>query len=137
VRVRFDLCGWVDRSIRSMLELLAELELGNVANYDGRDSMLNISLPSQISDFIERQAIADGFSTPSDYVLALILREQERLTQKERVESLLIEGLDSGVAIEITDDLWSQKRTNLDLLRDRLKEGAIVRAERDFLLVQE
>ncbi len=74
--------------------------------------MLNISLPDRAIDFIERQTIADGFSTPSEYVFALILCEQERLEQKDRVESLLIEGLDSGAAIEVTDDWWSQKRVN-------------------------
>jgi antitoxin ParD1/3/4 len=78
--------------------------------------MLNISLPDRAIDFIEKQAIADGFGTPSEYVFALILREQERLEQKERVESLLMEGLDSGATIEVTDDWWSQKRTNLDRL---------------------
>jgi antitoxin ParD1/3/4 len=75
--------------------------------------MLNISLPDRAIDFIDKQTIVDGFSTPSEYVFALILREQERLEQKERVESLLIEGLDRGAAIEVTDDWWSQKRANL------------------------
>ncbi len=107
--VRFDLFGGVDRSL---LELLTELELGNVENYDGRDSMLNISLPSQIIDFIERQSIADGFNTPSEYVFHILLREQERIEQQQqqRVESLLIEGLDSGESVEVADDWWSSKR---------------------------
>lgn len=78
--------------------------------------MLNISLPNQIIDFIERQAIADGFSTPSEYVLNIILREQERIGQQQQVESLLIEGLDSGESVEVTDDWWSSKRTALDTL---------------------
>jgi antitoxin ParD1/3/4 len=78
--------------------------------------MLNISLPNQIIDFIERQAIADGFSTPSEYVLNIILREQERLGQQQRVESLLIEGLDSGESVEVTDDWWNSKRAALDAL---------------------
>jgi antitoxin ParD1/3/4 len=78
--------------------------------------MLNISLPSQIIDFIERQAIADGFSTPSEYVLNIILREQERLGQQQRVESLLLEGLDSGESVEVTDDWWSSKHSALDAL---------------------
>ena len=109
--------AWLSGSIsRSMLELLAELELGNVENYSGRDSMLNISLPNQISDFIERQAIADGFNTPSEYVFHIILREQERLEQQQWVESLLIEGLDSGKSIEVTDDWWNAKRAALDAL---------------------
>jgi antitoxin ParD1/3/4 len=95
---------------------LPELELGNVENYSGRDSMLNISLPNQISDFIERQAIADGFSTPSEYVFHIILREQERLEQQQRVESMLIEGLDSGKSVEATDDWWNAKRAALDEL---------------------
>jgi antitoxin ParD1/3/4 len=78
--------------------------------------MLNISLPNQMLDFIERQAIADGFSSPSEYVVNIILREQERLIQQQRVESLLIEGLDSGESVEMTDDWWSSKRATLDLL---------------------
>lgn len=78
--------------------------------------MLNISLPNQIIDFIERQAIVDGFNTPSEYVFHILLREQERLGQQNRVESLLIEGLDSGESLEVTDDWWSSKRDALDAL---------------------
>jgi antitoxin ParD1/3/4 len=78
--------------------------------------MLNISLPNQIIDFIERQAIVDGFNTPSEYVFHLILREQERLGQQERIESLLIEGLDSGKSVEVTDNWWNAKRTTLNVL---------------------
>jgi antitoxin ParD1/3/4 len=98
------------------MELVPALKLCNVGNYAGRSSMLNISLPNQIIDFIERQAIADGFSTPSEYVLNIILREQERLGQQQRVESLLIEGLDSGESVEVTDDWWSSQRAVLDAL---------------------
>jgi antitoxin ParD1/3/4 len=102
--------------IRSPSELVLRLELGNVGNYSGRNSMLNISLPNQIIDFIERQAIADGFNTPSEYVFHILLREQERLGQQDRVESLLIEGLDSGESVEVTDDWWNSKRAALDAL---------------------
>ncbi len=93
--------------------------------------MLNISLPNQLIDFIEQQAISDGFATPSEYVINIIVREQERLEQQQRVESMLIEGLDSGVPKEITDDLMRQQ------LRELLEEGAIVRAARDLSIVQE
>jgi antitoxin ParD1/3/4 len=117
--------------IRSASELVLGLELCNVGNYSGRDSMLNISLPTQITDFIEKQAIADGFNTPSEYVLNIIVRERERLERQQRVESLLIEGLDSGVPTEITDDLMRHR------LRELVEEGAIVHAARDLSLVQE
>jgi antitoxin ParD1/3/4 len=75
--------------------------------------MLNIPLPGQIQAFVEEQAIAAGFNTASEYVYQLILREQERLSQQKRVESLLLEGLGSGEPIEATDDWWEQKRDQL------------------------
>ena len=75
--------------------------------------MLNIALPDQVLAFIEEQATATGFNTASEYVYHLILREQER-TQQKRVESLLLEGLESGEPIEVTDDWWNQKRSQLN-----------------------
>lgn len=75
--------------------------------------MLNISLPDQIKPFVEEQAIAAGFNSANEYVYHLILREQERIAQQERIESLLLEGLESGEPVEATDDWWEQKRTQL------------------------
>jgi len=75
--------------------------------------MLNIVLSDQILAFVEEQATAAGLNTASEYVYQLILREQERLLQQKRVESLLLEGLESGTPIEATDDWWQQKRTQL------------------------
>jgi antitoxin ParD1/3/4 len=76
--------------------------------------MLNIVLPDQILAFVEEQATAAGFNTANEYVYQLILREQERLSQQKRVESLLLEGLESGEPIEATDDWWEQKRIQLE-----------------------
>ncbi|NJP10762.1 MAG: type II toxin-antitoxin system ParD family antitoxin [Leptolyngbyaceae cyanobacterium RU_5_1] len=75
--------------------------------------MLNISLPDQVQTFVEEQAIAAGFNSINEYVYHLILREQERVAQQERIESLLLEGLESGEPVEATDDWWKQKRTRL------------------------
>jgi antitoxin ParD1/3/4 len=75
--------------------------------------MLNISLPDQVQMFVEEQAIAAGFNSANEYVYHLIVREQERIAQQERIESLLIEGLESGEPVEATDDWWKQKRTQL------------------------
>jgi antitoxin ParD1/3/4 len=76
--------------------------------------MLNIVLPDQILAFVEEQTTAAGFNTANEYVYQLILREQERLSQQKRVESLLLEGLESGEPIEATDDWWEQKRIQLE-----------------------
>ncbi|MGV0026464.1 ribbon-helix-helix domain-containing protein [Phormidesmis priestleyi] len=75
--------------------------------------MLNISLPVEVQAFVEAQAIAAGFNSANEYVYHLILREQERIGQQERIESLLVEGLESGEPVEATDDWWEQKRTQL------------------------
>jgi antitoxin ParD1/3/4 len=75
--------------------------------------MLSISLSEQIQAFVEEQASVSGFNSVNDYVNHLILREKERVAQQEKIESLLLEGLDSGEPIEATDDWWEQKRDRL------------------------
>jgi antitoxin ParD1/3/4 len=75
--------------------------------------MLNISLPDQVQTFVEEQAIAAGFTSANEYVHHLILREQERIVQQERIESLLVAGLESGEPIEATKDWWEQKRIQM------------------------
>ncbi|EKQ69203.1 hypothetical protein OsccyDRAFT_1825 [Leptolyngbyaceae cyanobacterium JSC-12] len=75
--------------------------------------MLNISLPDQVQTFVEEQAIAAGFNSANEYVYHLILRERERVAQQERIESLLLEGLESGEPLEATDGWWEEKRSQL------------------------
>jgi len=73
--------------------------------------MLNISLPDQVQTFVEEQVTAAGFNSANEYVYYLIVREQERIAQQERVESLLVEGLESGEPLEVTDAWWEHRRT--------------------------
>jgi antitoxin ParD1/3/4 len=49
-----------------------------------------------------------GYSTASEYIRQLIREDQKRASQ-ERLQALLLEGLDSGTPIEATDDWWKQK----------------------------
>lgn len=73
--------------------------------------MLNISLPDNLEAVIAQQAEQAGFSTATDYLVHLVLREQERLSQEVKIEALLIKGLESGERIEVTDAGWEQKRS--------------------------
>lgn len=73
---------------------------------------LNISLPESMRDFISEQVAKGGYSTASEYIRYLIRQELERVA-KTQLETLLLEGLDSGESIEITDEWWEQKRTEL------------------------
>lgn len=56
---------------------------------------LNVSLPKALKDYVENQVSEGGYSTPSEYVRALIREDHKRRAQ-EKLEGLLVEGLDSG-----------------------------------------
>ncbi|MEO0843958.1 MAG: type II toxin-antitoxin system ParD family antitoxin [Cyanobacteria bacterium J06643_5] len=81
-------------------------------------STMNISLPDPMRAFVEEQVKQKGYSTASEYIRHLIRTEQENVESK-RVEALLLEGLDSGEKIEISDEWWEKKREEL---RERLRE---------------
>jgi antitoxin ParD1/3/4 len=75
--------------------------------------MLNISLPDSLEAAIAQQAEQAGFDTATNYLVHLVLRDQERLSQQAKIEALLIEGLESGEPIEATDEWWEQKQAML------------------------
>ncbi len=72
-------------------------------------TILNISLPESIQAFVAQQVDKGGYGTVNEYILDLLCQEKAKV---ERVESLLLEGLDSGEAFEVTDDWWEQKRSS-------------------------
>ncbi|MEO1506727.1 MAG: type II toxin-antitoxin system ParD family antitoxin [Cyanobacteria bacterium J06633_23] len=72
--------------------------------------MLNISLPEEVQPFLENQTAAAGYGSLGEYVYHLIVLEQARLAQQAQVDSLLVEGLDSGSPITVTNSWWEQKR---------------------------
>jgi antitoxin ParD1/3/4 len=73
---------------------------------------MNISLPENLKEFVESVIAKDGYGTASEYVRELIREDEKRRTQ-ERLEKLLLEGLESGEPIEITADYWQKKRAAL------------------------
>ena len=70
---------------------------------------LNISLPQSLKDFVEEQVKAGGYSTPSEYLRELLRQDQKRRAQ-EKLEAMLLEGINSGPPIEVTPEFWEQKR---------------------------
>ena len=73
---------------------------------------LNISLPQSLKDYVEGQVSACGYSTPSEYLRELLRQDQKQRAQ-EKLEALLLEGLNSGDPIEITPEFWERKRAQL------------------------
>ena len=75
---------------------------------------LNITLDEPLKTFVLEQAAAAGYPQPGDYVSALIDAERRRKAASE-LENLLLEGLQSGPAIEADDAYWEQSRRTLGL----------------------
>jgi antitoxin ParD1/3/4 len=73
---------------------------------------LNISLPDSMRTFIEEKVAQGGYSTASEYIRQLVRDDQKRGAQ-ERLEALLMEGLESGPSIEVTDEYWANKKAAL------------------------
>jgi antitoxin ParD1/3/4 len=70
---------------------------------------VTFSIPEDLQVFIEGQTVKNGFHSTDDYLRNLLDRERER----EQLEGMLIEGLESGKPTEVNDDWWEQKRSNL------------------------
>ena len=77
---------------------------------------LNISLPDSMRAFIDEQIAQGGYSTASEYIRDLIRQAQKQAAQ-EKLDSLLLEGLESGESIEVTDEWWQAKQERLIKLR--------------------
>jgi antitoxin ParD1/3/4 len=69
---------------------------------------MNISLSEELNAFVKDQAAKRGFSTVSEYVSAIIREQQQR--QRERLDALLLEGLDSGPGTPLTQEDWEHIR---------------------------
>lgn len=70
---------------------------------------MNISLPEQLKEFVEEQVGSGRYSSVSEYVRDLIRADEKRKAQ-ERLESLLLEGVQSGKPTEMTRQDWEAIR---------------------------
>jgi antitoxin ParD1/3/4 len=70
---------------------------------------MNISLPDQLKAFVDDQVGSGRYSTVSEYVRDLI-REDEKRKAQEKLETMLLEGLQSGEPTEMTRQDWADIR---------------------------
>jgi len=73
---------------------------------------MNISLPDDLKDFVDQQ-IQAGYSSASEFVRELI-RNAQKQAAREKLETLLLDGLDSGPATPMTDDDWKALRDSAE-----------------------
>ena len=74
---------------------------------------MNIALPESMKHFVQERVSAGGYSSVSEYVRELIRADQKRQAE-ERIDALLLEGLDSGEPVEIGPGYWEDKHRRLD-----------------------
>jgi len=75
-------------------------------------TQFNISLPPAVEEYLHQQISQGDYKNLEDYIYHLILEDQKRNTQ-EKLETMLVDGLDSGAPIPITEEWWQQKRAEL------------------------
>ncbi len=69
---------------------------------------MNISLPESLKEFVDAQIAAGRYGNASEYVRELI-RTDEKRKAEERLETLLLDGLQSAET-ELTPADWSKIR---------------------------
>ena len=67
---------------------------------------LNFSLPEDLKKWIEAQVAAGGYGNTSEYIRELIRLDQKRKAE-ERLEALLLKGLESP-SKEMTREDWDE-----------------------------
>ena len=70
---------------------------------------LHISLSDEMRTFVDQQVRGGSYHNHSEYVRDLIRHDQERRA-RERVDTLLLEGLGSGEPVPMTRDDWREIR---------------------------
>jgi antitoxin ParD1/3/4 len=76
---------------------------------------VNISLSEELKEFVDGHVGSGRYSSVSDYVGELI-RDDEKRKAQERLEALLLEGIVSGEATEMTEQEWDDIREEADRL---------------------
>jgi antitoxin ParD1/3/4 len=67
---------------------------------------MNISLPDQLKEFVDDQIGSGRYSSVSEYVRELI-RDDEKRKAQDKLETMLMEGIQSGKPTKMTRQDWS------------------------------
>jgi antitoxin ParD1/3/4 len=81
---------------------------------------VHFSLPAPMRRWVEEQIKAGRYGNLSEYLRELIRRDQDRAAH-ERLERLLLEGLESGEPIQLTPEFWERKKQELIARAEQLK----------------
>jgi antitoxin ParD1/3/4 len=69
---------------------------------------LSVSLPDELKEFVDEQVSSGCYASPSEYFRALVLADEKNA--QDQLEAFLLEGIESGVATEMTRQDWENIR---------------------------
>lgn len=70
---------------------------------------MNISLPDQLKEFVDDQVGSGRYSSVSEYIRELIRYDEKRKAQ-EKLEGLLMEGIQGGNSSDMRREDWAEIR---------------------------
>ena len=83
---------------------------------------IHISLPESLKEYVDERVNEEHYATLSDYIRALVREDQKRRAE-ERLEKLLLEGLESGRGVEVGSKewnaLWERIHTRINKAREK------------------
>lgn len=71
---------------------------------------LNVSMPAELRQFVDKRTKDGQFSTPTEYVRHLIREDQKRQAE-DRLDRVLLQGLDSSDFAEVTPEFFDRLRS--------------------------
>lgn len=80
---------------------------------------MNISLPDHMKHFIEQELDEGGYMSASEYFRHLV-RERQRHYAQEKLETFLMEGVQSGPGIPATPAFWES--LEIGMVTERVDE---------------
>lgn len=83
---------------------------------------VNISLPTNQRQFIEQKVAKGGYSTVSEYFRELV-RQDEQREAEARLDSLLLQALESGEPTPMTKKDWADVRKEVRRRAEQRKKG--------------
>lgn len=83
---------------------------------------IHISLPESLKEYMDERVTKEHYSTLSDYIRALVREDQKRHAE-ERLEKLLLEGLESGRGVQYGtkdwDAFWERIHARINKAREK------------------
>lgn len=90
---------------------------------------LNVNMPKDLREFVDKRTEKGGFGTPTEYVRDLIRRDRDEQRERE-IEELLLAGLKSGKAKGDVKGMFARLRARVDELEaSRQRNGKATRSK--------